>query len=126
TTWPDSSTLRPTWRRKASYPEPSLAMSTDEPSAPRPRFPRPSPLVLRFVLILVAIAGMGAAFALTFLPTAKGLGVMAQRFEQKVGCQGKQDIQFPRFPERSTIFASDGKTVLAHIYLDENRKIVRL
>ena len=100
-------------------------MATDEPSAPRPRF-RLSPPTLRFVLVLVAIAGMGGAFALTFLPAAKGLGVMAQRFEQKVGCQGKEDIQFPRFPERSTIYASDGKTVLANIFLDENRKIVRL
>src|ERR687892_89593 len=35
------------------------------------------------------------------------------------------DLAFPRIPERSTIYARDG-SVLATLYLDENRKIVRL
>ena len=47
------------------------------------------------------------------------------RLEEQVGCKGTKDIQFPRFPERSTVLASDGR-VLAHIYLDENRNIVKL
>src|ERR671918_591636 len=34
-------------------------------------------------------------------------------------------LAFPRIPERSTIYARDG-SVLATLYLDENRKIVRL
>jgi membrane peptidoglycan carboxypeptidase len=102
-------------------------MSTDNPSAQAPPPPRrPSPFVVRIALIVVCIVGMGVAFALTLIPAAKGIGAMTERFQQVVGCKGQQDIQFPRFPERSTVYASDGQTVLANIYLDENRKIVRL
>src|SRR5437588_2237025 len=97
----------------------------DRPTPARPRT-WDSPAIVRLGLLAVAVAGMGVAFALTLIPAAKGLGTMEQRLEQKIGCRAQEDIEFPRFPERSTILASDGKTVLANIYLDQNRKIVRL
>jgi hypothetical protein len=99
-------------------------MATDEP--PRKPFYRRRPQALiRLGVLSVAIVGAGLAFALMWLPAARGLGTMAQRFEEQVGCKGASDIQFPRFPERSSILSSDGR-VLAHIYLDENRNIVKL
>jgi membrane peptidoglycan carboxypeptidase len=87
--------------------------------------PRPPEWLVRIGMIPAAIGGIALAFALMWLPVARGVGAMAERFEQKVGCKGTEDIQFPRFPERSTVYASDGR-VLAHLYLDENRNIVKL
>ncbi|MFN2545252.1 MAG: transglycosylase domain-containing protein [Actinomycetota bacterium] len=101
-------------------------MSSQQPPR-RFRFslPSPSSTLIRLGLLPTAIVGAALAFALMLLPAARGLGTMAQRFEEQVGCKGTKDIQFPRFPERSTILASDGR-VLANIYLDENRNIVKL
>src|SRR5438477_11732413 len=100
-------------------------MSTQEPSGPTIRVPRPSPLVVRLALLVASVIVMGVAFALMFLPTAKGIGDAAQRFQQNVLCKGTEDLQFPRFPERSTVYAANG-AVLANIFLDENRTSVPL
>jgi penicillin-binding protein 1A len=103
-------------------------MSSEQPPPPGPRLPRLpqlSPFAIRLVLIVVAIGGMAAAFALAIIPAAKSLGTAAQTFDKVVGCKGTEDIEFPRFPERSTIYASNG-TVLANIFLGENRSIVPL
>src|SRR2546421_9460168 len=99
-------------------------MPSDDRPAPAPPPLRHFSFLTRFALLIVAVGGMGAAFGITLLPAARSLGTAAERLQQAVGCKGQEDIQFPRFPERSTIYASDGKTVLANIYLDQNRKIV--
>jgi membrane peptidoglycan carboxypeptidase len=57
---------------------------------------------------------VGAADRLT-----EGLEARLERFEERI------DLTFPRFPERSTIYARDG-TPLARLFLDENRKVVHL
>jgi len=70
---------------------------------------------------------MGAAgvfVALTFLPIVGALGTAAKNVEQKLALPADTEIQFPRFPQRSAIFAEDG-TRLATLYL-ENRKVVHL
>ena len=77
------------------------------------------------MLIAASILVMAGAFALALIPAAKSLGVGANKLEAAVGCKGNEDIDFPRFPERSTVYASNG-AILANIFLDENRKIVRL
>ena len=45
--------------------------------------------------------------------------------QSRLDAAGADFTRIPRLPQRSTIYASDGKTVLAHIYLD-NREIVPL
>ena len=45
--------------------------------------------------------------------------------QTRLDAAGADFTRIPRLPQRSTIYASDGKTVLAHIYLD-NREIVPL
>jgi membrane peptidoglycan carboxypeptidase len=52
----------------------------------------------------------------------RAIGEFSDKFEE-IGAD--VDLAFPRIPERSTIFAANG-SVLATLYLDENRKIIRL
>lgn len=64
--------------------------------------------------------------ALLLLPAALGLGAGVDRVSARLDFLGEAYKRIPRFPERSTIYAGDGKTVLAQVYLDENREIVHL
>jgi membrane peptidoglycan carboxypeptidase len=48
-----------------------------------------------------------------------------KRLDAKITALGAGFTRIPRFPERSTIYARDGKTVLATVYLD-NRELVSL
>jgi membrane peptidoglycan carboxypeptidase len=79
------------------------------------------------VVLLGLVMGFGAIlFALALLAPLGAAGRAVQKFEQEFSQIGADvDLQFPRIPERSTIYAADG-SVLATLYLDENRKIVRL
>ncbi|HEX2025487.1 MAG TPA: penicillin-binding protein, partial [Actinomycetota bacterium] len=78
-------------------------------------------------ILLVIVMGLGAAmFALALLPPAAAAGRAVQAFAAEFNRIGADvDLAFPRIPERSTIYARDG-SVLATLYLDENRDIVRL
>jgi membrane peptidoglycan carboxypeptidase len=77
--------------------------------------------------LLVVVMGFGAlVFALALLAPAAAAGRAVQVFADEFSKIGADvDLAFPRIPERSTIFARDG-SVLATLYLDENRDIVRL
>ena len=81
---------------------------------------------MKLVLFLVVITLGALTFALALLPpvgaAGRALGEFSDEFE-KIGTD--VDLAFLRIPERSTIFAADG-LVLATLYLDENRKIIRL
>jgi membrane peptidoglycan carboxypeptidase len=70
------------------------------------------------------MAAAGIFVALTFLPIVGAIGSAAKNVEQKLALPADTEIQFPRFPQRSTIYAEDG-TRLATLYL-ENRKVVHL
>src|SRR5256885_10340063 len=102
-------------------------MSTEKPTGPGPtlHIPRLPPSVIRLVLVAASILVMAGAFALALIPAAKSLGVGANKLEAAVGCKGNEDIDFPRFAERSTVYASNG-AILANIFLDENRTSVPL
>src|SRR5437763_1627992 len=93
---------------------------------PRPRFGprRENPLPL--LLLPVVIAMGGALVAMLLLPAAAGISAGVTRVDQRLTTLGDAFTRIPKFPERSTIYASDGKTVLATVYLDENREIVHL
>ena len=82
--------------------------------------------LMRAVLFVLVLALGSLLFALALLPAAgaagRAVGELADDFEE-IGQD--VDLAFPRIPERSTIYAADGSE-LATLYLDENRKIVRL
>ncbi len=81
---------------------------------------------LLYLIFLVVIAIGGALVALLLLPAAMGIGAGVDRIGARLDSLGEAYKRIPKFPERSTIYASDGKTVLAQVYLDENREIVHL
>jgi membrane peptidoglycan carboxypeptidase len=77
-------------------------------------------------LVLVAVLGVGAIlFALVLLPLFAGAGMGVNAFRERLDEAGVGRVNIPRFPERSLIYAADG-SILATVYLDENRRIVRL
>jgi len=82
--------------------------------------------LLRLLLILFVTGVAAGAFALMLAPTTMAAGKAVKQFTDQFTAPSPEDLSFPRFPERSTIYAADGKTRLATLYLDENRKIVRL
>src|SRR6478736_1025242 len=85
---------------------------------------RPSnPLAVLLLVPVIAIAAL--LIAILIVPPFAGLGLGAKRIDARLTSLGADFTRIPRFPERSTIYASDGKTELATIYLD-NREIVSL
>jgi membrane peptidoglycan carboxypeptidase len=97
-----------------------------------PRRADPRPLNDRFVfkpfaiLLLIPVVLIAAGLmAIVIAPPFVGAAVGVKRLDAKITALGAGFTRIPRFPERSTIYASDGKTVLATVYLD-NRKIVSL
>ena len=78
------------------------------------------------VLLLVPVIVIAAVIvALLILPPFAGVGFGAREVDARLTKLGAGFIRIPRFPERSTIYASDGQTVLATLYLD-NRELVKL
>ena len=78
------------------------------------------------VLLLVPVIAIAAVLiAILIVPPFAGLGLGAKRIDARLTSLGADFTRIPRFPERSTIYASDGKTELATLYLD-NREIVGL
>jgi penicillin-binding protein 1A len=73
---------------------------------------------------VVAVASV--LFALALLPSLGVAGRAVQRFNDEfVSIGSEADLAYPRFPVRSTVYAADG-SILATLFGDENRKIVRL
>ena len=79
-----------------------------------------------YLLFLVVVAVTGGLVALLLLPAALGVGAGVDRVGTRLDALGEAYKRIPRFPERSTFYASDGKTVLAQVYQDFNREIVHL
>jgi penicillin-binding protein 1A len=78
-------------------------------------------------LLLGAVVGIGSVlFAAALLPPFAAGGRAVEEFAHEFNEIGADvDLTFPTIPERSTIYAADG-SVLATLYLDENRDYVRL
>jgi penicillin-binding protein 1A len=78
------------------------------------------------VLLLAPVIALAAVFiAVLIVPPFAGLALGANRIDARLTALGADFTRIPRFPERSTIYASDGTTELATLYLD-NREIVSL
>jgi membrane peptidoglycan carboxypeptidase len=96
-----------------------------QPTRSRRQDALPSDPIL-YLLFPVVIAIAGGLVALLLLPAALGLGAGVDRVGARLDALGEAYKRIPKFPERSTFYASDGKTVLATVYQDFNREIVHL
>jgi membrane peptidoglycan carboxypeptidase len=75
--------------------------------------------------LLVTLFATAGVLAVLISPPFLAAGVGVQEVQNRLTAEGADFTRIPRLPQRSTIYASDGKTVLAHIYLD-NRQVVPL
>ncbi len=83
-------------------------------------------IALRAVGLVIVLAFGAVIFALLLLGPVGAAGQAVLKVADRFNRVAEDvDLAFPRIPERSTIYARDG-SVLATLYLDENRKIVRL
>ncbi len=93
---------------------------------PKPRLePRRVLPPLIPVLFMLTIVVSSALVAAVFLPLFGAAGAGVNAFRDRLDAAGVGKVQIPRFPERSVIYAKDG-SILATVYLDENRRIVKL
>ena len=78
-----------------------------------------------FVLLIATLIGSAGLVAILISPPFLAAGAGVKQVQERLDAAGANFTRIPRLPQRSTIYASDGKTVLAHIYLD-NREVVPL
>jgi membrane peptidoglycan carboxypeptidase len=78
------------------------------------------------LLFAIVIGLTGAALALILVPTIVGVDAGVRMVSERLEEEGNAFRRLPAPPERSVIYANDGKTVLATVFLDENRDIVKL
>ncbi|HZD17918.1 MAG TPA: penicillin-binding protein, partial [Actinomycetota bacterium] len=77
-------------------------------------------------ILLALVITFGAVIvALLLVPLFGAAGLSVNAFRDRLDEAGVGKVRIPRFPERSVIYASDG-SVLATVFLDENRRLVRL
>src|SRR5688572_9174151 len=82
--------------------------------------------LIRLILAVVVVVVAGGLFALAWLPTVGSAGRVVQQVSDHLSAIGAvDDLAFPQFRERSTVYASD-RSILATLYLVENRKVIRL
>src|SRR4051794_29522714 len=92
-------------------PPPHGASASTAPRATPAR--RPAIVVVVLPLLVVLIVGLaGAAVAFMLAPTVIGLNEGLRRLSDRLEQEGATFRRLPRPPERSVIYASDGKTVL--------------
>src|SRR4051812_33920045 len=80
---------------------------------------------LRPVLLVGTVIVTGLAMAATLLAPVLAIGKTAQHITEPVGCKGGVEdisLRLPKVAQRSTVYASDGVTVLGKLYT-ENRKV---
>jgi len=77
------------------------------------------------ILLAVSLLASGVAAAVIVAPPFLAAGLGIRELDRRLDEAGAEFTRIPRFPQRSTIYANDGKTVLAQVYLD-NREIVDL
>jgi penicillin-binding protein 1A len=80
---------------------------------------------LATLLLLPIILITGVLLAVVLFPPFAGIGYGVKTLDARLTAAGADFTKIPVFPTRSTFYASDGKTVLATVYLD-NRELVRL
>jgi membrane peptidoglycan carboxypeptidase len=103
-------------------------MRTERPSLRPDRRPINDRLYYKpvAILLLIPVIALGATLVAALLaPPFAGIAVGVRTIDARLARLGGDFTRIPKFPERSTIYANDGKTVLATVYLD-NRELVKL
>jgi penicillin-binding protein 1A len=80
---------------------------------------KPVALLLLFAVLIAS----SALVAVLISPPFLAAGTAVKEIQSRLDAAGADFTKIPHLPQRSTIYAADGKTVLAHIYLD-NREVV--
>jgi membrane peptidoglycan carboxypeptidase len=80
----------------------------------------------RLVLIVALIAAVSVVASVALLPLVVPAGGLARDTAKKLGDVPPLKEALPDPAQRSVIYAADGKTALATLWLDENRKVVKL
>jgi membrane peptidoglycan carboxypeptidase len=81
--------------------------------------------LLALLLVVPIIVGASGLMAIIIAPPFVGAAYAVQELDRRLQAAGADFNKIPDFPERSIIYANDGRTVLATVYLD-NREIVKL
>jgi len=93
------------WAPPMARTAPSGRHEADRPFAP-----------LAVLLLAPVIAVAAVLIAVLIAPPIAGLAWSAKTIDARLTLLGADFTHIPRFPERSTIYAADGKTVLATLY----------
>ena len=80
----------------------------------------------RLVLIVALIAAVSLVASVALLPVVVPAGGLARDTVDRLGDVPPLKEALPDPAQRSVIYAADGKTALATIWLDENRRVVGL
>ena len=80
----------------------------------------------RLALIVVLITAVALVASVALLPLVVPAGGLARDTAKKLGDVPPLREALPDPAQRSVIYAADGKTALATLWLDENRKLVKL
>jgi membrane peptidoglycan carboxypeptidase len=80
----------------------------------------------RLVLIVALIAAVSLVASVALLPVVVPAGGLARDTVDRLGAVPPLQETLPDPAQRSVIYAADGKTALATIWLDENRRVVGL
>jgi penicillin-binding protein 1A len=109
-----------------------MRTDTQPPQAPpahaapaRPLSDRWSFKPIALVLLIAALIASSALLAVLISPPFLAAGTAVKEIQSRLDQAGADFTKIPHLPQRSTIYAADGKTVLAHIYMD-NREVVPL
>ena len=80
----------------------------------------------RLVLIVALITAVALVASVALLPLVVPAGGLARDTVDRLGDVPPLQKTLPDPAQRSVIYAADGKTPLATLWLDENRKVVKL
>ena len=80
----------------------------------------------RLVLIVALITGVALVASVALLPLVVPAGALARDTVRKLGDVPALQDSLPTPPQTSVVYAADGRTVLARLVLDEDRKVVPL
>jgi membrane peptidoglycan carboxypeptidase len=94
-------------------------------AAARPLSDRWSFKPVALLLLLAVLIASSALVAVLISPPFLAAGTAVKQIQNRLDEASADFTKIPHLPQRSTIYAADGKTVLAHIYLD-NREVVSL
>ena len=112
----------PKHHSRSARPQPQTPAEEPRPDELRPRRVI-APLIP--VLLVSVLAGFAVLVALSLLPIFGAAGLGVNVFRDRLDEAGVGRVRIPVPPQSSTIYDAEGN-VLAEIFLDENRRLVKI